>query len=372
MFLRVASFRQNAKNGNLNIALHRLINQQVAQHRWSKVGKLVAWLGAIQAQDYLGAKWSMALRIPGTIESDIDKAIATKTIIRTWPMRGTLHFVAAADVHWMRILLTPRIIAGSARRQDELELTTAVYARCEKIFIKALRGGRQVTREALCALLEKEKISAKGPRSYHIFWRLAQEGLLCFGAHEGSQSTFALLDEWAPNAKAREREDSLAELAKRYFIGHGPATLQDFVWWSGLKISDARAALEMAAPSLAKEIVEGKTYWMARDMPALPKDMEPVHLLPGFDEFLLGYTDRRATLDPKHAQKICPGFNGVFMNTVLIDGKVRGTWKRVIKKNAVTLTPIPFKSFIRAEKKDIAVVAERYGQYLGKNVNCAS
>lgn len=326
----------------------------------------MAWLGAIQAQDFFGAKWSIGLRLNGITEVDVERAIAAKQIVRTWPMRGTLHFVAAADVHWMRALLTPRIIAGSLRRQTELELTPAVYARCEKIFIKALRGGRQVTREALAALLEKEGISATGPRSYYIFWRLAQEGLLCFGAHEGKQATFTLLDEWAPKSRDMNRDESLAELASRYFTSHGPATLHDFVWWSGLKISDARTAIDLAATALERETFDDQTYWMSRKVPAWPAKMESTFLLPGFDEYLLGYTDRSVVLDPKHAQKICPGSNGVFNPTVIINGRVVGTWKRTVKKENVLMAHSPFKSFSRADKAAIAVVAKRFGQFLGK------
>jgi len=351
----------------LKIALLRLLNQQIAHHRFSRPGEIVAWLGAIQAQDFSGAKWSIGLRLNGVTENEVERAIAAKTIIRTWPMRGTLHFVAAADVHWMRALLTPRIIAGSTRRQNELELTASVYARSEKIFIKALRGGKQLTRETLSALLEKNGISATGQRCYHILWRLAQEGLLCFGAHEGKQPTFTLLDEWAPATKSWSRDESLAELATRYFTGHGPATLHDFVWWSGLKISEARTAIDLAASALEHEVVADKTYWVSRKIPALAGKLESIFLLPGFDEYLLGYTDRSASLDPKYAQKICPGSNGVFTPTVVINGRIVGTWKRVIKKETVSITPTPFKSFSRADKAAIELEAQRYCLYLGKS-----
>ncbi|MEO6053447.1 MAG: crosslink repair DNA glycosylase YcaQ family protein, partial [Chthoniobacterales bacterium] len=176
-----------------DIAIHRLGSQQIAAPQFKRVEQVVAGLGAMQAQDFGGGKWAIGLRMPNATEADIDRAISEKRIIRTWPMRGTLHFVAAQDVHWMRALLTPRILAGSTKRHLALELDIPTFARCEKYFIKALRGGKQLTREALYAVLEKNGISTSGPRNYHIIWRLAQEGLLCFGAHEGKQATFALL-----------------------------------------------------------------------------------------------------------------------------------------------------------------------------------
>jgi hypothetical protein len=280
-------------------------------------------------------------------------------------MRGTLHFVAATDIHWMRALLTPKILTNSAKRHAELGLMPAVLAKCEKIFIKALRGRKQLTREKLSALLERERIPASGPRRYHIFWRLAQEGLLCFGTHERKQPTFALLDEWVPATRALDREESLAELARRYFTSHGPATLQDFIWWSGLKTSDARTGIALAGPSLLRETVDDIVYWMGTELPDASIEPEAVYLLPGFDEYLLGYTDRSAMLDRKHADRICPGFNGVFFHTVVCHGRVKGTWKRVVKKDAVTIAATPFKTFSRAEKTEIAAAAKRYGNYLG-------
>ena len=353
----------------VNIALNRLNNQQIAEHQFDNPSQLVAWLGAIQAQDFPGAKWSIGLRLPGASELDIDRAIADRTIVRTWPLRGTLHFVAAADVHWMRALLTPRIIAGSIARQRKLDLHAAVFARCENLFIKALRGGKQLSREAMYALLENARISTADQRGYHILWRLAQEGLLCFGAHAGKQPTFALLDEWCPVAKTWEREESLAELTKRYFTSHGPATLQDFIGWSGLRVSDARAGLDMLGSTLAQEVIENKTYWMPQSAPTLSKSSAAAYLLPGFDEYMLGYKDRSASLDPKYARKICPGSNGMFVPTIVMEGQVVGTWKRTLKRNTVAIAPRPFTSFRKAQKLALAVAAESYRKFVGREIS---
>jgi hypothetical protein len=350
----------------LNIAAARLWNQQISAQRFARAEELVAWLGAVQAQDFTGAKWSLGLRLPEATEADVEKAIAQKRIVRTWPMRGTLHIVAAADVHWMRDLLTPHIVAASAKRHAELGLNAAELARCEKIFTKALRGGRQLTRDGMCGLLEDAGIAASGPRRYHILWRLAQEGLLCFGTHEGKQPTFALLDEWCPGGKKKDREEALAELARRYFTGHGPATIRDFTWWSGLKAADARAALALAAPVLEQVKIGEQIYWMAENGPSKPKASRNVFLLPGFDEYLLGYTDRSAVLDLKYAQRICPGSNGMFIPTVVMGGRVAGIWKRVLKRDTVLIQVKAFTSFKKAEKQAIEEAAERYGTFVGK------
>jgi hypothetical protein len=350
----------------VNIAFYRLSNLQIAKHRFETPGELVAWLGAIQAQDFPGAKWSIGLRLPGATEPDIDRAIKDRTIVRTWLMRGTLHFVAAEDVHWMRAFLAAQLIAKSTTRQRNLELDAALFARCENLFSNSLRGGRQLSRDAMCALLEKAGISTTNQRGYHILWRMAQEGLLCFGIPAGKQPTFVLLDEWCPASKGRSREESLMELTKRYFTSHGPATLQDYVGWSGLKVSDARAGLEMLAPSLAQEVIANKTHWMPKSGSAFCKSSATAYLLPGFDEYILGYKDRSASLDPKYAQRLCPGSNGMFIPTIVMGGQVVGTWKRKLKKNTVAITPNPFAPFDKAQKTALDVAAERYGKFVGK------
>ena len=348
------------------IGRSRIDAQRIAAANFAKAGEAVGWLGALQAQDFAGAKWSMGLRMPSATEAVIDRAIAAGEIVRTWPMRGTLHFVAARDVHWMRELLTPRVLATGRRRHEELELTDAVMARCGKIFEKALGGGKHLTREALSDLLEKSKISASGPRSYHIFWRLAQEGLICFGIHEGKQPTFTLLDEWVPARAKREREESLVELARRYFTSHGPATAQDLAAWSGLVAADVKLAVELVAKDLLQEKIESKIYYMAHGASVPSSESRRLFLLPGFDEFMLGYRDRSPSLEAKHAAKIVPGSNGVFVGTVVESGRVIGTWKREIVRGEVVVECKPFAKFSAAQKSEIKKAVARFGVFLEK------
>jgi hypothetical protein len=348
-----------------DIAYSRLINQQIVGAKCQRPSEIVALLGAVQAQDYLGAFWAIGLRSASSTEADIEQAIEARTIVRTWPMRGTLHFVASADVGWMLELLTPPIIAASRRRQQQLELDDKTLARCRASFVKALQGGRRLTRDAIYSLLEVARISTGSQRGYHILWRLAQEGIICFAAREGKQPTFALLDEWVKPAKKLKREEALAELTKRYFIGHGPATLQDFAWWSGLKISEAKAGLEMVASSLRKETSRTAIYWTSPESTARPAEVPMACLLPGFDEYLLGYTDRSAVLDPQHAQKLIPDNNGRFLSTMIMNGRVVGRWRRVLGKKAVVLTMEPFASLEKLEKEAFITAAERYSEFIG-------
>ena len=348
------------------IGRRRVEAQGIGPARFRSAGEAVAGLGAIQAQDFSGAKASIGLRVPGATEADIDRAIAESAIVRTWPMRGTLHFVAAQDVHWMRELLTPRVLATGRRRHEELELTDAVMARCGRIFEKALGGGRHLTRETLSDLLEKSNISVDTHRSYHIFWRLAQEGLICYGIHEGKQATFTLLDEWVPTRTKREREESLAELARRYFTSHGPATAQDLAAWSGLVAADVKLAVELAARELRQEKIDDKVCHMASDASAPSTESKRLFLLPGFDEFMLGYRDRSPSLEAKHAAKIVPGSNGVFVGTVVESGRVIGTWKRESVREDVVVDCKPFAKFSAAQKSEIKKAVAKFAAFLGK------
>ena len=351
-----------------DIARYRLLHQHIAHSGCQEPREVVASLGAIQAQDYLGSLWSIGLRLPSATQGNIEQAIADRTIVRTWPMRGTLHFVAATDVRWMLELLAPRVVARSARRHELFEIDDALVARTKKLFIGALQGGSQLTRDEIYRLLERANISVTGQRGLHILWRLAQDSVICFGAHRGKQATFALLDEWLPKTQAFGRDQALAELAGRYFASHGPATLRDFVWWSGLKISDAEAGVDMVSTQLRRETIDGRVYWMPQDLSALPKISNTVHLLPGFDEYMLGYTDRSAALDPLHSKKILPGENGLFSATIVRDGRVVGTWKRVFQKQEVVITPSPFTPLTKSETRAFAAAAERYSHFVGKQI----
>lgn len=353
---------------SLDIAHQRLQNQHIARAMFEKPGDVVAWLGGVQAQDYLGALWAVGLRTLNVTEADIEQAIADRTIVRTWPMRGTLHFVAAADIRWILGLLTPRIVAGSARRFQQLDLDDAVFARSKKLFVKALQGNKQLTRGALYKLLEAAGISTASQRGLHILWRLAQDGIICFGAREGKQQTFALLDEWVPMAKTLKRDEALAELARRYFTSHGPATVQDFVWWTGLTTADAKTGLEMVKPKLAHEIVDDQTYWLPRNMPVV-KDASPTsYLLPGFDEYMVGYKDRSAVIAPAHSERVNPGSKGMLSPTIVLDGRIVGTWKRTFKKDAVIITTSRFTAPRKSETRAFSASANRYGTFLGMPV----
>lgn len=347
------------------MALARLVNQGIAFPTLAEAGDVVAWLGALQAQDYGGTLWAIGLRMAGATERRIEQAIAERTIVRTWPMRGTLHFVAANDVRWMLALLAPREIASSAGRSRQLELDAATFARSQEVFAQALQGGKQLTRDEMLQALEQAGIATTGQRGYHLLVRSAQDGLICFGSRRGKQHTFVLLDDWIPPTQPLARDEALVELTRRYFRSHGPATAQDLMRWAGLTAAEVKRGLEAAGQELLQETIAGRAYWMTTNSPALGSETQSVYLLPGFDEYLLGYGDRSAMLDPAYAQRICPGDNGMFIPTLVIGGEVTGTWKRTLKKHAVVIEVAPFRPLNPAETQMLSVAADRYGEFLG-------
>jgi hypothetical protein len=349
-----------------DIGLLRLSAQGVTAPGGNTPAEVVAHLGAMQAQDYLGALWAIGLRLQNVTEAEVEQAMAERSIVRTWPMRGTLHFVVAADVRWMLKLLTPRIVAGSAGRHRQLELDDATFKRSEKVLLRALKDGQVRTRGDLFEVLERSRIDPSGQRGIHILSKLAQEGLLCFGPREGKQPTFVLLDDWVPESRHLERDDALAEIARRYFTSHGPATLMDFVGWTGLKITEGRQALEAVSKELHKETIKGVDYWMPLSLQkAGKKKGNTLHLLPGFDEFVLGYKDRSTVIPPEHMDRIVPGGNGMFMSTIVRHGQVAGLWKRTLKGKSVQVSLTQFDRLAASDSVAVKKMAARYGAFLG-------
>jgi hypothetical protein len=350
------------------IAYQRLALQQISHPQFDDPEDVVRWLGVVQAQDYLAALWAIASRAKNLTEENIEKALADKKIVRTWPLRGTLHFVAAEDVRWILENFAPRITAlHKARLKRDSGIDEKVVTRSKKVLERVLLDGKQLTRDEVYEALDKAKIVTKDQRGLHILWRLAHDGLICFGPRTGKQHTFTLLDEWIPSAKKISREEALTKLATRYFQSHSPATVQDFAWWSGLPNAEAKVAIEMIKPKLITEKIGSLQYFMPADLPLIKK-ASSVHLLPGYDEFLISYTNRTASLATPDKGKMINTINGIFFPTVVVNGKVEGTWKRDLKKDSVLLTTKSFNGFTVAQKKDIAKAAKRYGKFLGKKV----
>ena len=347
----------------INIVQYRLHIHHLLGPKFATPAAAVAHFGAAQAQDFLASLWALGQRTKGATEAAIEQDIAERRIVRTWPLRGTIHFVAAEDVRWMLKLSVERTIRRASRRHRELELDDATFARSGEVLARALAGGRRLERHAAYATLEAAGISTAGQRGIHILGRLAQEGLLCIGPREGKQPTFVLLDEWVPAGRELARDEALAELARRYFSGHGPATLADYTWWSGLAAAEARAGLEAIKDELAQEEIDGQTYWFVPTA-AHAATSSSAHLLPVYDEYAVAYKDRSALLAPEYAARSDVG-NGIFRAPILIDGRIVGTWTRKLKKESVVISSNLFRGLTVDEERALVAAAEQYGAFVG-------
>jgi hypothetical protein len=350
------------------IARLRLAAHGLADRRLRTPAEAVRWMLALQAQDYAGVKWSVGLRAGEATEADVEAACDDGSIVRSWPMRGTLHLVAAEDLPWMLDLTMSRATASAAARRAALAITEGDIERARETAIAALPGRSALTRSALLAAIEAGGVSTAGQRGYHLLWYLAQTGTLVLGPTDGAQQTFARLDAWVRNPRRLERDEALGELALRYFRSHGPATVEDLARWSGLTTRDVRRGIAVAGNGLAPLVVADRHYLVApEDADAVPDDIG-VLLLPGFDEYILGYRDRSAVLAPEHADAIVPGGNGMFRSTIVADGEVVGTWGRRVGAKAVVLEPAPFGVMPSSAIEALAAQAERYARFIGRPV----
>jgi Winged helix DNA-binding domain len=358
---------------NLDIAHLRLHNQLISQQMFERPGDVVQWLGAVQAQDYAAAKWAVGLRLSGASNDDIEQACDNGQLLRTHVMRPTWHFVSPADIRWMLALTAPRVKAALSYYDRKLELDNATLMSSNAALVKALQSGNQLTRPELASVLKLAGIATDDlQRLTHLLMHAELDGVVCSGARRGNQFTYALLDERAPQARTFDRDEALAELARRYFTSHGPATLQDFVWWSGLTVADARSGLEMAKSQLVHEAVDGQIYWLSASTPPMKDLSQTTYLLPNYDEYVVGYTDRSAVFDESHTKKLDARGNVLFNHIVVVDGQVIGTWKRTMKKEEVTITPSFFIEMDEDKQRAFDVAAERYGVFLDRAANVSS
>jgi hypothetical protein len=349
----------------IDIVRQRLLNQRLVRSDLKTPVEIVSWLGAVQSQDYAGAKWALALRAPALSDADVDRAFDRGDILRTHILRPTWHFVAPKDVRWILALTAPRILAGNRHYCRKNGLDDKTLARCRKVMERALAGGRHLTRAALAAALERAGIAGAGQRLAYLVMDAELERVICSGPRLGKQFTYALLEERAPTTRALTNDEALAELTKRYFASHGPATLRDFVWWSGLTIKLAKSGLDLLARAVEAETVNGLTYWtvasarVSRSPAAAATPI--VHLLPNYDELMNALRDRGLFRDPI-AQPPADAFVR-FPHQLAIDGIMRGAWRRTLTNRGAVITVRPFRPLARAEKRALDEAVERYRRF---------
>jgi hypothetical protein len=346
------------------IAHTRLINQQLAASAYTSAKELVSWMGAMQAQDYPMVRWAIGSRLPNSTDAQVAAALDSGELLRTHLLRPTWHVVSADDIYWLLDLTAPHIKASIRARYKELELSESLFTKSHSAIEKALVNGQHLTRQEVMAELNRAGIITDNNRSAHLMLQAELDGIVCNGAMRGKQITYALLPNRVTKPSPLAREEGLAKLAYRYFTSHGPATLADFGWWSGLPAADARRGLELIKPQLFSETIDSQTYWFTGNLVTPPSDSNSVYLLPAFDEYTISYKDRSAVLPLDHQTKAISA-NGIFSPIVVHNGSVVGTWKRTIKKDKIHLEPSFFLQSADGVLELLDQAGARYRSFLG-------
>lgn len=355
-----------------DIIQQRLINQQIAATTFKKPQQIVSWMVAMQAQEYAMAKWSIGLRLPGFKDMDVEKVFNDGGILRTHVMRPTWHFVTPGDIRWMINLTAPRINALSAYYYRKTELDAALFKKSNDAIAKALIGGKHLTRTELQEVLAKEKIMADGIRLSYIMMRAELDAIICSGPRQGKQFTYALLEERVQPVKPMKREDALLNFASRYFASRGPATIQDFAYWSGLSIKDSISAADGLSKDFIHEKASGKHYIFN---PSVVKKMskaltagkpQSTFLMPDYDEYGMSYKDRSAIFNPGNDIVKLSRDNPVFNRMIIIDGRIEGTWKRTLKNNKALVETFPFARLSKAKSAALKKAVKRFCSFAGE------
>ena len=349
----------------LDIAQQRFHNQHIARGKFEKPDEVVTWLAAMQGQEYAMAKWGVAQRMREINDAEMEQAFAEGKILRTHLLRPTWHFVAPADIRWVLALTGPRVQAVNAYMYRKLEMDSAFFERSNAALTKALLGGKQLTRVELASSLQQAGIHTAGElRMGYILMCAELEGVICSGARRGKQFTYALLEERVPHVKKLDRDEALVELVKRYFTSRGPATMKDFVVWSGLTMADVKKGIEMLKPKLEHEILDGQTYWFAESVFPKIAPSKTAHLLPIYDEYVMGYKDRSAMSGALDKERL--DANSIaFDNIIVIDSMVIGSWKRILSKGEVLVETNFNVPLTKNIQRAVEAAVERYGKFLG-------
>jgi hypothetical protein len=351
----------------------RLMNQGLVRSRWRTPVEIVSALGAVQAQDYPGARWALGMRAPQLRDSDVELAFDAGAILRTHVMRPTWHFVAPADIRWLLALTGPRVRRAMAYYQRQHDVDAKIVKRSLTVFERALRGGRVATRGELSAALQRAGIDATGQRLAHLVMEAELDALVCSGPRVGKQFTYALVEERVPPAPALDREAALVELVRRYFTSHGPATIRDFVWWSGLTVHDTKAGLALAGEALERGEIDGFECWSApastRTSTSRRRPSPEVYLLSNYDEIGIAYKDRGFV--PSLARPASLRDSYAFPHQLMIDGALVGAWQRAPSARGLNIDVLPYRTLTRPERSAIGAVAERYAHFLGAPIKLA-
>ena len=352
----------------LEIARRRIRNSRLSGDPFAAPDEAVRWHLAMQAQDYGPAMWSIGQRSREVADADVDRALTDGAIVRTHVLRPTWHFVARDDIRWLLALSGPRVQQGNAGRYRQLGLDARTLGRAEKVIAAALEGGNRLTRDEIAAVFDRRKLDRDGQRMPYLLMHAELDALIGSGGRRGKQQTYALLDERVPAGGRFDRDEALTELVRRYLTSHGPGTVKDMSWWSGLTMSDIRRALGELGEEVASEEIDGLAFWSiaserVRSAPAARR----AHLLQTYDELVVGYTESRFHGETGRELARAAWSERTFPSgVILLNGRVGGHWRRTIEPNRISVTVHLYDAATGAEERALEAAAKGLGRFHGR------
>jgi DNA glycosylase AlkZ-like len=320
---------------------------------------------AMQAQEYGPAKWSIGQRSDGVLDADVDRAVEEGSIVRTHILRPTWHFVAREDLRWLMALSGPRVQQGNAGRYRRLGLDTKAFDRATKVIARELDGGARRTRDQLAEALDRSRLDRAGQRMPHILMHLELELVIGSGGLDGKRQTYVLLDGRIPSSPPIQRDEALAELVRRYLGSHGPSSLKDLSWWSGLTIGDLRGALADLGDEVRSEETDGFTLWSLSTADPRPPAARGAQLLQTYDELVVGYTESRFVGDPANELARAAWLErSLPTGLLLLDDRVGGHWRRTFERGGVRIEAHLYEEPTPATTRAVDAVAKRFGRFI--------
>lgn len=332
----------------------RLNNQLLSDHNLEDPVEVVNYMCAMQSQSLDMAKWAIGSRLQNSSSKTITDALNTGKIIRTHILRPTWHFISAEDIYWMNDLSYPRLKPVYQYYAKMLKANVSTIYSYINHVEKVLEGCKHLTKQEIRVNIKEAGIDLDDNNLSVLLSFAELEGIIVNGKLDGNKQTFTLLKEWVPYRENISKEEALKRLAYKYFSSHGPATLQDFVWWSGLTVTDCRNAMEMIKSDFISEMVNGREFWMKSSIISPILEIDTALLLAPFDEFLVSYKDRSEIFDSGHLREIV-AVNGIFSPTIMFKGKVIGTWRKKMKKKR----PEIVLTFFNKENKKVVNLFEK-------------
>lgn len=317
----------------MNITGIRLLNQHLNSPIFDNPTDVVRHMGAMQAQEYRMMRWAVAMRTKKPSSSSFKKAFDNGSIVRLHLLRGTWQLIAGEDYWWMLDLcgLKSTAVINGWMKANKISIPENEYLYIREILCSTASDLGSATKEDFATALATKGITMDNHRlSYHI--RMAElSGKLCSGELLPMKASYSLSESKIPSTPAIDRDEALRKLARKYFQSHSPATFEDYLWWSGMNVSDCRKGMELLGNELRKIAHDGREFYLLEGCRIKGNTKGQTILLAPYDEYIIGYKSRDLSIPANYVAKV-HSQNGIFFPVILHDGQTIGNWSPFSKK----------------------------------------